>query len=85
MLPPQNPADRISHLCAWLALIPQELCATYVILIWATREIEVALMFAGQMGCEALNFAIKRAVREKRPSGAFVHTSYLIPHSTTNL
>lgn len=52
---------------AWLALVPQGLCITYVTLIWATREVEILLMFAGQMSCEALNFALKRYIKEERP------------------
>ena len=36
--------------------------------MWASREVEIFLMFAGQMGCEALNFALKRYIREERPS-----------------
>lgn len=64
---PQNPEDPISFLSAWLALIPQALCVVYVTMIWVTREVEVILMFVGQMGCEALNFALKRIIREERP------------------
>ena len=63
----QNPDDYISYLCAWLALLPQALCVVYVSLLWATREIEILLMFTGQMGCEVLNFAIKRLVKQERP------------------
>ncbi|KAL2039065.1 hypothetical protein N7G274_008114 [Stereocaulon virgatum] len=62
-----NPDDPISYLCAWLALVPQALCVIYVTLIWSTREIEILLMFAGQMGCEALNFLLKRLIKEERP------------------
>ncbi|KAI9698027.1 MAG: hypothetical protein M1836_004380 [Candelina mexicana] len=62
-----NPNDPISYLCAWLALVPQGLCVVYVTLIWSTREIEILLMFAGQMGCEALNFLLKRWIKEERP------------------
>ncbi|KAI0166707.1 phosphatidic acid phosphatase type 2/haloperoxidase [Hypoxylon sp. FL1284] len=62
-----DPTDRLSYLCAWLALIPQGLCVAYATLIWATREAEVALMFAGQLACEALNFALKRLIKEERP------------------
>ncbi len=46
-----------------LALVPQALCIIYVTLIWSTREAEVALMFAGQLGCEAVNFVLKRIIR----------------------
>ena len=63
----QNPDDPISYLCAWLALVPQGLCVIYVTLIWATREVEIGLMFAGQMACEALNFLLKRMIKEERP------------------
>lgn len=63
----QNPHDPISYLCAWLALAPQTLCVIYVTLIWSSREVEILLMFAGQMGCEALNFLLKRLIKEERP------------------
>ncbi|KAI1391033.1 PAP2-domain-containing protein [Hypoxylon trugodes] len=62
-----DPTDHISYLCAWLALIPQGLCVMYATLIWSTREIEIALLFAGQLACEALNFALKRLIKEERP------------------
>jgi len=62
-----DPTDPISYLCAWLALVPQGLCVVYATLIWSTREVEILLMFAGQMGCEALNFALKRLIKEERP------------------
>ncbi|KAI1774184.1 PAP2-domain-containing protein [Hypoxylon cercidicola] len=62
-----DPTDRLSYLCAWLALIPQGLCVVYATLIWSTREAEVALLFAGQLGCEALNLALKRLIKEERP------------------
>lgn len=65
----QNPEDPVSLLSAWLALIPQALCVSYATLIWATREVEIILMFAGQMGCEALNFLLKRIIKEERPKG----------------
>ncbi|KAJ0355672.1 hypothetical protein COL154_007320 [Colletotrichum chrysophilum] len=64
---PQDPEDPLSFLCAWLALLPQALCIVYATLIWSTREAEIALMFAGQLGCEALNFALKRLIKEERP------------------
>ncbi|KAI1853657.1 hypothetical protein JX265_004011 [Neoarthrinium moseri] len=62
-----DPTDPISYLCAWLALVPQGLCVVYATLIWSTREVEIALMFAGQLACEALNFALKRLIKEERP------------------
>ncbi|KIV98579.1 uncharacterized protein PV09_09627 [Verruconis gallopava] len=62
-----DPADRISFLCAWLALVPQGLCIVYASLIWSSREAEIFLMFAGQIGCEALNWILKRIIKEERP------------------
>ncbi|TDZ31671.1 putative dolichyldiphosphatase [Colletotrichum spinosum] len=62
-----DPDDPLSLVCAWLALLPQALCIVYVTLIWSTREVEIALMFAGQLGCEAINFALKRLIKEERP------------------
>lgn len=47
--------------------MPQALCVVYATLIWSTREAEVALMFAGQLACEAANFALKRLIKEERP------------------
>ena len=63
----QNPDDPISYVAALLSLAPQALCIIYVTLIWASREMEVLLMFTGQMVCEALNFVLKRIIRQERP------------------
>lgn len=63
-----NPNDPLSCISAHLALVPQALVISYVSLIWATREIEILLMFTGQMGCEALNWILKRYIREERPT-----------------
>lgn len=63
-----NASDPLSYLSAYLALVPQSLMITYVALIWSTREIEILLMFAGQMGCEGLNWILKRWIREERPT-----------------
>ena len=63
----QNPDDPLSHLSAFLALVPQALCVVYATLLWSTREAEVLLMFLGQLACEAVNFALKRLIKEERP------------------
>ncbi|KAM5342597.1 hypothetical protein ACJ41O_013563 [Fusarium nematophilum] len=62
-----DPHDTLSLLCAYLALLPQALCVVYATLVLFTREAEVALMFAGQLACEAINFALKRLIKEERP------------------
>ena len=74
-----NPNDPISYLCAWLALVPQGLCVVYVTLIWSTREAEVLLMFAGQMTCEALNWVLKRYIKEERPRRTSPFPSFSTP------
>lgn len=73
----QNPNDPISYASAWLALVPQALCVIYVTLIWASREVEILLMFAGQMSCEVLNFLLKRLIREERPRRANIRNPSL--------
>lgn len=64
----QDPHDKLSLFCAYLALLPQALCVVYATLIWSTREAEIGLTFAGQLACEALNFVLKRLIKEERPA-----------------
>ncbi|KAL8838717.1 MAG: hypothetical protein Q9170_002019 [Blastenia crenularia] len=60
-------SDPVAYLCAWLALVPQILSVVYATLVWSSREVEVINMFVGQMGCEALNFLLKRLIKGERP------------------
>ncbi|KAL7913705.1 hypothetical protein GGI35DRAFT_490187 [Trichoderma velutinum] len=62
-----DPDDYVSLACAYLALLPQALCVVYATLIISTREAEICLAFAGQLACEALNFILKRVIKEERP------------------
>ncbi|KAL7931159.1 PAP2 domain-containing protein [Trichoderma chlorosporum] len=62
-----DPDDYVSLVCAYLALLPQALCVVYATLIFSTREAEICLAFAGQLACEALNFVLKRVIKEERP------------------
>ncbi|KAH6626210.1 hypothetical protein B0J18DRAFT_134854 [Chaetomium sp. MPI-SDFR-AT-0129] len=62
-----NPSDPLSTLSAFLSLLPQALMIVYVTLFWSTREAEVLLMFLGQLACEAVNFILKRLIKEERP------------------
>lgn len=48
-------------------MVPQALCLTYVVLVFSSRELEIIFMFVGQMGCEALNWILKRVIKEERP------------------
>ncbi|KAF3931594.1 Dolichyldiphosphatase [Dactylella cylindrospora] len=63
-----DPTDPVSLLAAYLSLIPQALVIVYVVLIFANRELEIILAFAGQMGCEAVNYVLKRLIKESRPT-----------------
>ncbi|KAI5806636.1 phosphatidic acid phosphatase type 2/haloperoxidase [Peziza echinospora] len=63
-----NPHDPLSLVSAWLALVPQALVISYTVLSWGQREIELILMFVGQLGCEAVNWALKRLIKENRPT-----------------
>lgn len=80
----QNPEDQLSFASAWLALIPQALCVSYATLIWSTREVEVILMCVGQIGCEALNFVLKRLIKEERPKGKLSMSMVSCVPSQTN-
>jgi dolichyldiphosphatase len=64
-----NPSDPFSLVSAYLALIPQALMVIYVTLIYARREIEVVLLFTGQLLCEGANWMLKRLIKEDRPPG----------------
>jgi dolichyldiphosphatase len=64
-----DPSDPLSLISAYLALIPQALMVIYVTLIYSRREIEVVLMFIGQLFCEFSNWILKRLIKENRPPG----------------
>ena len=66
-----NPHDHFSLISAYLALIPQALMVIYVTLIYARREMEVVLMFGGQLLCELANWILKRLIKEDRPKGIY--------------
>lgn len=73
-----NPNDPLSLLSAYLALIPQGLMVIYVTLIYSRREIEVLLMFVGQLLCEGANWRLKRLIKEDRPPGTFISFPSLV-------
>ncbi|KAL5594798.1 hypothetical protein BROUX41_001707 [Berkeleyomyces rouxiae] len=66
-----DPSDPVSHLCAFLALVPHALLVAYGTLVISTREAEVILMLIGQLACEAANFVLKRIIKEERPNRHF--------------
>ncbi|KAA1470209.1 PAP2-domain-containing protein [Dentipellis sp. KUC8613] len=75
--------DADSHVSLALALItlsPILLMASYAVLAVYTRELTVINMWAGQLLCEAFNWAVKRMVKEERPIDS-VGTGYGFPSS----
>lgn len=64
-----DPSDPVSLFAAYLSLLPQALMIVYVVLIYAQRELEIILALAGQLGCEAINYVLKRVIKEARPTG----------------
>ena len=70
-----NPSDPLSLVSAYVALVPQALMVIYVTLIYSRREIEIVLMFGGQLLCELTNWTLKRLIKEDRPK----RTSHAIP------
>lgn len=77
-----DPTDPFAPLLAILTLAPQALILTYVVLLLTHREVEIALTFAGQLACEALNWALKRWFKEARPERIRdVHGGYGMPSS----
>ncbi|KAK6511556.1 hypothetical protein TWF481_000471 [Arthrobotrys musiformis] len=63
-----DPSDPISLVAAYLSLAPQALMAIYAVLIFSHRELEIILAFAGQLGNEAINYVLKRVIKEARPT-----------------
>ncbi|EWC44569.1 hypothetical protein DRE_06650 [Drechslerella stenobrocha 248] len=77
-----DPTDRLSLVAAYLSLIPQGLMVVYAVLIFSHRELEVILACAGQLGCEAVNYVLKRLIKEARPSN-LQGNGYGMPSSHT--
>lgn len=62
-----DPEDVLGLPSALLALLPQALVVAYTVAIYCRREIEVCHVFAGQLSCEALNWILKRTIKQERP------------------
>ncbi|KAF3922638.1 Dolichyldiphosphatase [Orbilia brochopaga] len=63
-----DPTDPLSLLAAYLSLVPQGLMVVYAVLIFSHRELEIVLACAGQLGNEAVNYVLKRLIKEARPT-----------------
>ncbi|KAG5462387.1 MAG: hypothetical protein BJ554DRAFT_5293 [Olpidium bornovanus] len=65
-----HPSDPVAQQLAYATLAPLAIIVAYVSLFVARREVSVLFMFAGQLLCELVNAALKRLLKEKRPTGA---------------
>ncbi|THV02494.1 PAP2-domain-containing protein [Dendrothele bispora CBS 962.96] len=65
---------------ALVTLSPILLMAAYAALAVQTREFLIIMMWAGQFGCEVLNYVVKHIIKEERPNHS-VGTGYAFPSS----
>ncbi|KAF8505063.1 PAP2-domain-containing protein [Gautieria morchelliformis] len=75
--------DSSSHVSLGLALItlsPILLMSAYAALAVQTRELLIINMWAGQLACEALNWLLKRAIKQDRPKES-IGNGYGFPSS----
>ncbi|KAK6344216.1 hypothetical protein TWF696_007858 [Orbilia brochopaga] len=63
-----DPTDPLSLVAAYLSLVPQGLMVVYAVLIFSHRELEIVLACVGQLGNEAVNYVLKRLIKEARPT-----------------
>lgn len=62
-----DPQDIFGLPSAILALVPQAIIVAYVVAIFTRREVETCFCFGGQLICEALNWVLKRLIKQDRP------------------
>ncbi|KAJ6259733.1 Dolichyldiphosphatase [Drechslerella dactyloides] len=66
-----DPTDPLSLVAAYLSLVPQGLMVVYAVLIFSHRELEIVLACVGQLGNEAVNYVLKRLIKEARPTSMY--------------
>ena len=64
-----DPSDRIAKLLALVTLSPIFLLCSYVTIILLRRELTFINALIGQLACEGLNWALKRLIKQPRPTG----------------
>ncbi|KZT56813.1 PAP2-domain-containing protein [Calocera cornea HHB12733] len=75
-----DPNDPVGRLLALLTLSPMILVSMYTIVVLLRRELLISTMFAGQLGCEGVNWILKRMFKRERPMD-YVGTGYGFPSS----
>lgn len=61
--------DPLAKLLALVTLSPIFLLCSYVTIILYRRELTFINALVGQLGCEGLNWGLKRLIRQPRPYG----------------
>lgn len=69
-----------AYVMACISMIPQAVFVAYAVLAFWTRETRIAMMAAGQVACELLNFVLKRMIKGDRPPQLYGH-GYGMPSS----
>lgn len=75
-------SDPIAFVMAFFSIVPQSLLLCYVTLFFSRREVETALMLAGQLGTELVSKYLKNLIKQERPeSPGIPHVTYGMPSS----
>lgn len=64
--------DKVAKLLALVTLSPIFLLCAYVTIIIYRRELTFINALVGQLGCEGVNWGLKRLIRQPRPYGKSV-------------
>ncbi|SNX86349.1 related to CAX4 - required for full levels of dolichol-linked oligosaccharides [Melanopsichium pennsylvanicum] len=64
-----DPEDSLAKLLALVTLSPIFLLCSYVTIILLRRELTFINALIGQLACEGLNWALKRLIKQPRPTG----------------
>ncbi|KAJ9474669.1 Dolichyldiphosphatase [Pseudozyma hubeiensis] len=64
-----DPSDSLAKLMALITLSPIFLLCSYITIILLRRELTFINALIGQLACEGLNWALKRLIKQPRPTG----------------
>lgn len=70
-----DPTDPLAKLLALVTLSPIFLLCSYVTIILYRRELTFVNALIGQLGCEGVNWGLKRLIRQPRPTGKAIPDS----------
>ncbi|RKO96968.1 hypothetical protein CXG81DRAFT_26384 [Caulochytrium protostelioides] len=73
--------DVVALVMAYISLLPIFCLAAYAVLVLFQRDAATIVALAGQLANEAINYALKKLVRQPRPVSALKHGGYGMPSS----